>query len=260
MSQLDLWPGTAALPVATSAPIVTSESVSPSGPPHDAEGLAAWLSSRVGRRAYVQFTRNRSTMISSRQRGGVLEVRLHGMFVEAPMSVVHALGDYLAGAGRGAGKVLDDFIQQRLPALRRDGVDCRPCGRFHHLGDLFTELNAAYFHHSCTARITWGQAGRRGYRRTIQLGCYVKDDHLIRIHPCLDQVFVPRYYVAWIVFHEMLHEVFGVERAGGRRSVHPPEFVAVEESYPDYQQCKRWEEANIHRLLRYRPERARPRC
>ena len=32
----------------------------------------------------------------------------------------------------------------------------------------------------------------------------------------------------------MLHDVFGVEQRGRRRQVHPPEFTAIEESYPDF--------------------------
>jgi hypothetical protein len=82
---------------------------------------------------------------------------------------------------------------------------------------------------------------------------YVADQGLIRIHPALDQAFVPRHYVAWIVFHELLHEVFGVEKRGSRRCVHPPEFQAIEQTYPHYLACKTWEERNLHRLLRYRP-------
>ena len=117
---------------------------------------------------------------------------------------------------------------------------------------ILTELNARYFHNASEARITWGASGTRRRRRSIQLGCYVGRERLIRIHPSLDQPFVPRHYVAWVVFHEMLHEVFGVEGDGGRRSLHPPEFMAIEQSFPGYETCLRWEEANLDRLLRYR--------
>ena len=77
------------------------------------------------------------------------------------------------------------------------------------------------------------------------------DEQLIVIHPSLDQAFVPEYYVAWIVFHEMLHDVYGVEQKRHRRVVHPPEFGVLEQSFPDFARAKDWEAHNLDRLLRF---------
>jgi hypothetical protein len=183
-----------------------------------------------------------------------LRVRLHNAFVQADSAVHEALAAYLAGErGTAAGKILDAFISENVKRqAAAHKAEVRPAGRFHHLGEIMTELNRVYFHERARARITWGTASARRYRRTIQLGCYVAEEQLIRIHPSLDQVFVPRHYVAWIIFHEMLHEVFGVEQKNNRRCVHPPEFVAIEQSYPDYARCKDWESRNLYKLLRYR--------
>ncbi|MBC7795184.1 MAG: hypothetical protein H7Z43_15880 [Clostridia bacterium] len=204
----------------------------------------------------VTYTNNRSTMISFRERHGVLDVRLHRMFEEASEGIVAALALYLSGEDKRAGIALDAFIRTHQEAEPPPPVVCQPTGRFHDLRALFDELNVTYFHGSCTSRITWGSAGGRRYRRSIQLGCYVRGEHLIRMHPSLDQSFVPRFYVAWIVFHEMLHEVFGVERRGSRHAIHPPEFVAVEQTFPDYARCKAWEAQNLPRLLRFGSARA----
>ena len=218
------------------------------------EAVTRTLSRYTGRSLRCTFTRNRSTMISYREHpGGTLDVRLHHMFLEAPDPVLAALAVFLTGRDKRAAAVIDGFIRARQAEAPPPDVRCSPQGRFHDLRALFDRLNAAYFHGACVARITWGNAGSRRYRRSIQLGCYVRGESLIRVHPCLDQAFVPAFYVAWIVFHEMLHEVFGVERHGSRHSVHPPEFVAIEQTYPDYARCKAWEEQNLPRLLRFRP-------
>ena len=212
------------------------------------------LARYTGRAVRVTFTQNRSTMISYREKhGGALDIRLHQMFLEAPDGVLAALAVYLTGRDKRAAAVIDGFIRARQAEVPPPDVRCVPTGRFHDLRALFDRLNATYFHGACVARITWGSAGSRRYRRSIQLGCYVRGESLIRVHPCLDQAFVPEFYVAWIVFHEMLHEVFGVERHGTRHSIHPPEFVAIEQTYPDYARCKAWEEQNLPRLLRFRP-------
>ncbi len=218
--------------------------------------LARWLAARLGRRVRLTFTSNRSTMLSYREHGGVLRIRVHEMFRRASAREWTAVADYVGGKSRAASRVLDDFVLANAPARPRAPRETYPtAGRFHDLGPILHALNEAYFHGAVEAAITWGSASARRSRRTIQLGLYVREERLIRIHPALDQAFVPRWYVAWIVFHEMLHDVFGVERDRGRRSVHPPEFSAVEQSYPDYPRCRAWERDNLHRLLRFRPAR-----
>ena len=184
-------------------------------------------------------------------------MRLHELFCEATASDLEALAGYLAGSDRESAAALDRFIHahgQRLPVPRRK---VQACGRQHDLQVIFDELNASFFHDACAARITWGHAGRRRYRRSIQLGVYRSQERLISIHPSLDQAFVPRFYVTWIVYHEMLHDVFGIAVSGRRRSMHPPEFGALEQTYPEYQRCKDWEHANLSRLLQYAPSRRR---
>ena len=211
-----------------------------------------WLTGRLDVPVGVRFTRNRSTMFSSRLRGGTLRVRLHEMFMEAPEVVWDALFAYLKWDDPSAGQVLDRFIEAASSQLSPGLVALQPLGRVHRLDDILNELNEQFFHGACAARITWGQGSARRRRCSSQLGSYVAADKLIRVHPCLDQSFVPRDYVGWVVFHEMLHELFGVEQRGKRRCIHPPEFQAVEQTYPNYLQWRTWEKAHLPRLLAYR--------
>jgi predicted metal-dependent hydrolase len=91
-------------------------------------------------------------------------------------------------------------------------------------------------------------------RRSIKLGSYHASERLIRIHPALDQPFVPEYFIAFVIFHEMLHERIGTTRQGhGRRCVHPPEFRALEARFPSAAEALRWEKENLGKLLRYKP-------
>ena len=214
--------------------------------------LSDWLGHRLGRRVQLTFTRNRTTMLSFRERHGLCQIRLHELFRQAGEREWRALSDYIDGHGREASRIIDAFILAQSPTQPRAGsAECNTRGRFHDLKPIFDELNATYFHGAVLAAISWGSASSRRYRRTIQLGIYLRNEALIRIHPCLDQAFVPRHYVAWVVFHEMLHDVFGID-LGRRRKVHPPEFNAIEQSFPDYARCKAWEQQNLHRLLRFR--------
>ena len=90
-------------------------------------------------------------------------------------------------------------------------------------------------------------------RRSIRFGSYTPVDELIRIHPYLDQAFVPEFFVRYIVFHEMLHAHMGIEETpNGRRRIHPPAFRRREEEYGDYDRAVAWmnDESNLRRLLR----------
>ena len=59
------------------------------------------------------------------------------------------------------------------------------------------------------------------------------------------------YFVAWIVFHEMLHHVHRARRGpDGRRCVHTPEFLEHERRFYAFERAQRWENENLDLLLR----------
>ena len=64
---------------------------------------------------------------------------------------------------------------------------------------------------------------------------------MIRINPVLDRKTVPRYFVAFIVYHEMLHASLGALLKGTRRNVHSREFRKREKLFKDYENAMAWE-------------------
>jgi hypothetical protein len=72
----------------------------------------------------------------------------------------------------------------------------------------------------------------------------------VRIHPALDRRWVPRYFLAYVMFHEMLHHAMPVTRGPGRRLLHPPEFREREREFRHHERALAWERAHLHRLLR----------
>ncbi len=90
------------------------------------------------------------------------------------------------------------------------------------------------------------------YRRhSIRMGSYCDEQGLIQIHPALDQPFVPEYFVGSVVFHEMLHELHGVEEKDGRRCVHTPAFQKDERRFHEFERAAKWEQKHLSKLLRY---------
>jgi hypothetical protein len=220
------------------------------------------LTARVGRPLSVSIHDNTHTMLSFGRRQGVLQVRMHHMFLSASQDVVGALADYVRSGDPRASAALDGYIQRHRALIRRVPVHERqrrhridPRGEVHDLERLRDELNAHHFDGAVDCPITWCRPPRvKLPRQSIKLGSYSIDARLIRIHPALDQPSVPRSFVAWIVFHEMLHHVLRATTKGGRRCVHTPEFADRERAFPGYEEARAWERANLDLLLWWRPE------
>lgn len=206
----------------------------------------------------VILTDNRYTMISVRResKGSKhFKVRLHHMFAHASPMITRALARYIANNDRDASRALGDFIDAHQHRVRtssrsRSAPRLVTQGRIHDLRDIFDHINQRYFNGTIEARITWGQRiGKPRRRNSIKMGSYSVEDKLIRIHRSLDRPFVPRFFVEWVVFHEMLHQVHDIKVVNGRRRFHSREFLRDEATFEFYAESRAWERANLDALL-----------
>jgi hypothetical protein len=83
------------------------------------------------------------------------------------------------------------------------------------------------------------------------MGSYSVEERLIRIHRSLDRGFVPRFFVEWIVYHEMLHQVHDIKLKNGRREFHSRAFLAEEARFDQYAAARAWERRFLDQLLTY---------
>jgi predicted metal-dependent hydrolase len=212
-------------------------------------------------RLALAVTDNRYTMISVKREKGLFRLRLHHMFLDADHEVVSALGKYVARNDRDASQMLSRFIDVNHRKIRRARrrrptvftIETR--GEVYDLQEIYNEINARYFGNKIDARITWSQRAQTGAKRrkrnSIKMGSYSVEDRLIRIHASLDRPFVPRMFVEWIVYHEMLHQKHDIPVVGGRRQFHTPEFMAEEAEFEHYEKASRWERENLDKILYY---------
>ena len=178
-------------------------------------------------------------------RDGAVKARVSDLLAEASPLVLEALAEillarifrrrpsrearecYLAYTFRPA-------IRSRIDAARRERGSKRllPArGRHHDLEEIFHGLNHRFFHGQIPpSRLGWShQISRR------ILGHYDSGHGTIIISRKLDSPSVPRYLVEYVVYHEMLHIRFPVERRGQRRVVHSREFREAEKKFPQYE-------------------------
>jgi hypothetical protein len=178
-------------------------------------------------------------------RNGAVKARVSDLLAEASPLVLEALAEillarifrrrpsrearecYLAYTFRPA-------IRSRIDAARRERGSKRllPArGRHHDLEEIFHGLNHRFFSGQIpSSRLGWSH---RNSRRI--LGHYDSGHRTIMISRKLDSPSVPRYLVEYVVYHEMLHIRFPVERRGQRRVIHSREFREAEKRFPQYE-------------------------
>jgi hypothetical protein len=183
-----------------------------------------------------------------RKRDGAWVLRISDHCRRAPRAVLEAIAVILACKilrKRPAGDLmraydyfrLHDATELALHARRRvrgRKVIDESEGRHHSLPAIYAELNREYFNDQIgVERIGWGP--RRSWSR---LGHFDTVHQTITISPVLDNSKVPRTVVSYIVYHEMLHALFDVEKEGRRRLYHPPQFRRAERAFPDHRSCE----------------------
>jgi hypothetical protein len=212
------------------------------------------LAERLGQPIRLVVTDNRSTMLAARPKAGRLEVRLHHMFLTADENILDAVGDYLSDSDGAAAGMIDRFVEEnrsRFVAPGPSQTALRSEGRHHDLRAIADDLARRHFGGEVEVRITWGkrvQPKRR--QRSLQLGTYLPEERLIRIHPTLDQPWVPSFFVEAVVFHEMLHHDMPAVVQNGRRHYHTRAFRTRERSFEYHSAAQQWQEENLWRLLR----------
>ena len=126
----------------------------------------------------------------------------------------------------------------------------------HDLEVLFDRLNRDYFDGKVVATIEWGR--RTTVRPTtkgkseIRLATYYIEEKRITIHPVHDSPRVPSFYVAFNIYHEMIHALRG-------DGAHDKRFRIAEATYAHYAQAMKWEWDHMTKVVKSwsRVERAR---
>ena len=128
-------------------------------------------------------------------------------------------------------------------------------GRYHDLDMILADVRARYFPACAAVTIRWGRWSGRTRTRSMRFGAYLPAEKLIRIDPALDQAFVPRSFVEFIVYHELLHYLIPPVRVKGRYQIHSAAFHRREREFPAYDEAMAWRQQSLRRLLRSNKER-----
>jgi hypothetical protein len=210
---------------------------------HDPGFLVHTFEKVSGRSVTLVLTDNSTSMLSIRKKGTVSCVRLHRMFLCADEGTLKEIALFIKHGG-GSMTSFRAFVNKMRSVIRQSpprSFPVRTQGKCYDLLAIFEQLNKEYFDSSLTSVITWGTWTSRKAVRKRTLGSYSNHTDIIRINPVLDKKTVPEYYIAFIVYHEMLHAALGIIEKGGRRSVHTRAFRERERLFKYYDKAMRWE-------------------
>lgn len=195
-----------------------------------------------------------------RVRSGRVYVRLSDLFQTAPPEVIRALSFLLVARllSRKAPVAHERvyrayaFNPQVLRASdiarRQRGrkVISSAQGRVYDLEKIFARLNHRYFDGEIAKPVlTWSQRRARSI-----LGHHDAAHDTITISKTLDSLDVPRWFVEYIVFHEMLHIKHPARLINGRRYYHTRAFRCEEQTFRRYRESQEW----LDRVVRGRQE------
>jgi hypothetical protein len=222
-----------------------------------ARKLHARLEDEIGRVDLI-VTDNRRRMLTTQSHDDRREIRLHHMFLGCGSDVVRAIGR-LAVGDESHRDVLQAYVRNNRDAIRFQPSDEELQWEGDHFDlrsildvvvDFTQDLVDAPSLDLDEVSITWGRNGRG--TKSIRFGSFDFDQRLIRIHPALDQEWVPRYFVEFIVYHELLHAVcppVEPDSEEADRHVHTAEFLEYERRFPRYDEAMEWESEHLQQIL-----------
>jgi hypothetical protein len=116
-------------------------------------------------------------------------------------------------------------------------------GEFFNIHELYQKINQQYFEGQLDLKITWVGNRESKPRRRVLFGSYDQEKKLIKIHRRLDQAHVPEYFIAYVIYHEMLHHVLPpIFVSRRRRKIHHPAFIQREKQFQDYELAQTFSE------------------
>jgi len=202
------------------------------------------LQSASGKQLKLKINDNHSTMLSVKWEPDCTKVSVHKMFLDAPQNVMEALACYIHNGEGAMAPIVKSFIEDGLQNLdysnRIDSHKLNPYGKVYDLKEIYDTLNKEYFDEALKLKITWFDRNIKD-KKKISFGLYCDLLKLIKIHRQLDNAKFPKYVVAYIVYHEMLHNTCPTYvDTKGVRQIHNRKFKTQEVQFKEFHRAQNW--------------------
>lgn len=212
------------------------------------------LENSAGIKLHLKINDNRSTLLSVKWEPDCTKVSLHRMFLKAPQNVMQALACYLKREHKKIAPSIKAYIEHSLQNLdyshELDLSKLQTKGYVYDLEKIYRDLNHEYFDQPLSLHITWFGERRRRLCKRVTFGLYHDPLRLIKISRLLDNRRFPDYFVAYVIYHEMLHYVcptYVDEK--GLKHIHSKAFKEREKEFKYFEHAQRWIRDNHNYLF-----------
>lgn len=163
-------------------------------------------------------------------------------FCGAPPDVIHALVCTILTRSKGKHlqRIRDYTNEERFQkissalSLKSPGLQENPAGQHYDLVEIFNRVNEEYYSGDIERPILI-------WNRTIthrKLGHYQPSTDTVMISITLDNPGVPSFVLDYVMYHELLHKLIGVQEVDGRHYAHSPSFKIEERKFRQYAEAK----------------------
>ena len=176
-----------------------------------------------------------------------IKLSIHRMFLEASTNILDAVGDFILNQkNRLSSTLLQDYITKSLSQIdysdKLNISKLETLGNVYDLKMIYHDLNEKYFNNKLKLQITWFGKSRLRRSSQITFGLYHEPLKLVKISRILDKRGCPDYFIEYVVYHEMLHEIYRPYRSSkGTFHIHTKEFKEEEKKFEHFKKAKAWE-------------------
>jgi hypothetical protein len=183
-----------------------------------------------------------------------LEITFHEGFIGAPPQIIDSIikitlrlsSDELQKQVRRYSQT--EAFQEIAALLGERSASAVKRGKVYDLDEIFDCVNKEYFGSRLSRpHLVWGE--RLTHRK---YGHYQPLEDTLLISRTLDNSFIPRYFIEFIMYHELLHKALGAKLVNGRRYVHTSEFRAAERKFKEYGKAQAYM-AQLAKTFRRKP-------
>lgn len=189
----------------------------------------------------ITWHENRSSFLAfSRGKGG-FHLKIHRLFIDAPLPVLEAVIDTVLYRLPSARKIVKKMAHRYFSEYRPLKKTLESKGKVYDLKKLLEKVFILFPERKTDSlSIGWMRARRKESFSSMTFGLYDPHHRCILIHPLLDDEDISERFLLFTIYHELLHRFFPVQISGsGRRIIHPKEFRMQEKRFPLYHEVAR---------------------
>jgi hypothetical protein len=223
--------------------------------------VKTFLQRKLKKKVKLTTTRKKELQVIAEEKDKLVSLKVNAIFLKAPFQILENLIDYFKTKNPQSEKILKEFLNNNK-SLNNNNISKPEVvkeikydekishqGRNHNLKVVFDMLNEKYFDNSISANITWSDKFNSKGSKEIEYSVFESKLNLIKINQFLDKSMVPKYFIGYVIFNEMLSCFFSnQDNKSNKKKDNSEELHEWEKKYHAFNKAREWERQNGEKL------------